>query len=45
MLLLLQYQGEEYEFSEWSNGQTANPIILIKFKYLLMTATFFTRND
>ena len=37
--------GEGYEFSEWSNGQTANPITFKLNSNIDLTATFVTRDD
>ena len=37
--------GEGYEFSEWSNGQTVNPITFRLSSNTEITATFVTRDD
>ena len=37
--------GEGYEFSEWSNGQTVNPISFKLNSNVDLTATFITRDD
>ena len=37
--------GEGYEFSEWSNGQTVNPISFKLNSNVDLTATFISRDD
>ena len=37
--------GEGYEFSGWSNGQTANPLTFKLNSNVDITATFITRDD
>ncbi len=37
--------GDGYEFSEWSNGQTANPITFKLNSNVDITATFIASDD
>ena len=37
--------GEGYEFSEWSNGQSINPIFFNLSSNTDLTATFVTKDD
>ena len=44
-VIITAVSGEGYEFSEWSNGQTANPITFKLNSDTDLTATFITRDD
>ena len=44
-VIITAVSGEGYEFSEWSNGQTANPITFKLNSNIDLTATFVTRDD
>ena len=44
-IIITAVPGEGYEFSEWSNGQTVNPITFKLNSNTDLTATFITRND
>ena len=44
-IIITAVPGEGYEFSEWSNGQTVNPITFKLNSNTDLTASFITRND
>ena len=44
-IIITAVPGEGYEFSEWSNGQTINPITFNLSSNTEITATFVTRDD